>query len=113
MCPARTSAIPGRSLMRQARLMAVAVACATIATATVVTTHIVHGQSSPPIYNPYPTGILPTDIASEETRGQTEISGIEQSCLAQCQALTPPVVAGNPPILMNTGYASQRILGGL
>jgi cytochrome c peroxidase len=99
--------------MKQTRLMAIAMACATIATAAVVTTHIVHGQSSPPIYNPYPTGILPTDIASEETRVQMEIAGIEKSYLTQWQALTPPVVAGNPPILMNTGYSAQRILGGL
>jgi acyl dehydratase len=89
--------------MKQTRLMAIAVACATIATAAVVTTHIVHGQSSPPIYNPYPTGILPPDIASEETRVQTEIAGIEKSYFTQWQAMTPPVVAGNPPILMNTG----------
>ena len=99
--------------MKQSRLMAIAVACATIATATVVTTHIVHGQSAPPIYNPYPPGILPSNIASEETRVQTEIAGIEKSYITQWQALTPPVVAGNPPILQNTGYEAQRILGGL
>ena len=99
--------------MKQTRLMAIAVACATIATATVVSTHIVRGQSSPPIYNPYPPGILPSDIASEETRVQTEIAGIFKSYFTQWQALTPPVVAGNPPILMNTGYEAQRILGGL
>ena len=37
----------------------------------------------------------------------------EKNYLTQWQALTPPVVAGNPPILQNTGYAAQRILGGL
>jgi cytochrome c peroxidase len=100
--------------MRQTRLlMVVAVACVTIAAGMVVSTHIVRGQSSPPIYNPYPPGILPSDIASEETRVQTEIAGIFKSYFTQWQALTPPVVAGNPPILMNTGYAAQRILGGL
>ena len=100
--------------MRQTRLlMVVAVACVTIAVGMAVSTHVVRGQASPPIYNPYPTGILPSDIASEETRVQTEIAGIEKSYVTQWQALTPPVVAGNPPILMNTGYAAQRILGGL
>ena len=65
--------------MRQTRLlMVVAVACVTIAVGMAVSTHIVRGQSSPPIYNPYPTGILPSDIASEETRVQTEIAGIEK-----------------------------------
>ena len=100
--------------MRQTRLLMVgAVACVTIAAGMVVSTHIVRGQSSPPIYNPYPPGILPSDIASEETRVQTEIAGIFKTYFTQWQALTPPVVAGNPPILMNTGYEAQRILGGL
>jgi cytochrome c peroxidase len=78
-------------------------------------THIVRGQTavSPPIYNPYPPGILPSDIASEEMRVQTEIAGIFKNYVTQWQQLTPPVVAGNPPILMNTGYQAQRILGGL
>jgi cytochrome c peroxidase len=100
--------------MKQLRLwMVVAVACATIAIGMVVTTHVVRGQSSPTIYNPYPSGILPTDIATELTRVQTEITSIFNNYVTQWQALTPPVVAGNPPILQNTGYDAQRILGGL
>jgi cytochrome c peroxidase len=100
--------------MRQTRLlMAIAVACVTIAVGMAVSTHIVRGQSSPPVYNPYPPGILPSDINSEEARIQREIAGIFNNYLAQWHALTPPVVAGNPPILQNTGYAAQRILGGL
>lgn len=100
--------------MRQLRLwMVVAVACATIAIGMVVTTHVVRGQSSPTIYNPYPSGILPTDIATELTRVETEITSIFNNYVTQWQALTPPVVAGNPPILQNTGYDAQRILGGL
>jgi cytochrome c peroxidase len=100
--------------MRQTRLLiVVAVACVTIAVGMAVSTHVVRGQASPTIYNPYPPGILPSDIASEETRVQREIAGIFKSYFAQWQALTPPVVAGNPPILMNTGYDAQRILGGL
>ena len=100
--------------MRQLRLwMVVAVVCATIAIGMVVTTHVVRGQSSPTIYNPYPSGILPTDIATELTRVETEITSIFNNYVTQWQALTPPVVAGNPPILQNTGYDAQRILGGL
>ena len=90
--------------MRQTRLMVVTAICATIAVATVVSTHIVRGQTSPTIYDPYPPGILPSDIASEETRVQNEITVIFKNYFAQWQALTPPTVAGNPPILMNTGY---------
>jgi cytochrome c peroxidase len=100
--------------MRRIRLlMVVAVACVTIAVGMAVSTHVVRGQSSPTIYNPYPPGILPTNIASELTRVETEITGIFNNYVTQWQALTPPVVAGNPPILQNTGYEAQRILGGL
>jgi cytochrome c peroxidase len=100
--------------MKQTRLlMVIAVACVTIAAGMVVSTHIVRGQSSPPVYNPYPPGILPPDINSEEARVQREITGIFNNYLAQWHASTPPVVAGNPPILQNTGYDAQRILGGL
>jgi cytochrome c peroxidase len=100
--------------VRQRRLlMVIAVACVTIAVGMAVTTHILRGQSSPTIYNPYPPGILPTDIASELGRVQTEITGIFNNYVTQWQAMTPPVVAGNPPILQNTGYEAQRILGGL
>jgi len=84
-----------------------------IAVAMVVSTHIVRGQSSPTPYNPYPPGILPSDIAPELTRVEGEITGIFNNYVTQWQAMTPPVVAGNPPILQNTGYAAQRILGGL
>lgn len=64
-------------------------------------------------YNPYPTGILPSDINSELARVQREIQGIFNNYVAQWHALPPPVVAGNPPILQGSGYAAQRILGGL
>jgi cytochrome c peroxidase len=106
--------------MRQIRtLMAIAAACITIAVAMFISTHIVRGQSDvsfaavAPLYNPYPPGILPANLPSELARVQREIGGIFNQYLAQWHALTPPTVAGNPPILMNTGYAAQRILGGL
>jgi cytochrome c peroxidase len=100
--------------MRQTRLlMVVAVACVTIAVGMAVSTHVVRGQASPTIYDPYPSGILPSDIATELTRVETEITSIFNNYVTQWQALTPPVVAGNPPILQNTGYDAQRILGGL
>jgi cytochrome c peroxidase len=100
--------------VRQSRLlMVVAIVCVMIAVAMVVSTHIVRGQSSPTPYNPYPPGILPSDIAPELTRVEGEITGIFNNYVTQWQAMTPPVVAGNPPILQNTGYAAQRILGGL
>ena len=68
---------------------------------------------TPTPYNPYPTGILPSDIDSERARVQREIQGIYQNYVAQWQALTPPTLTGNPPILQGTGYEAARILGGL
>jgi cytochrome c peroxidase len=87
----------------------------TAALAMVLTTHIVHGQSQPPtsIYNPYPPGILPSDIASELARVEREVDFIEQEAIAQWQATPPPTLTGNPPILQNYGVASVEILGKL
>jgi cytochrome c peroxidase len=81
----------------------------------VLTTHIVHGQSQPPatIYNPYPTGILPSDIVSELARVEREVDFIEQEAITQWKALPPPTLTGNPPILQDTGVASVEVLGKL
>jgi cytochrome c peroxidase len=102
--------------MRQTRLIALVVAaCMTIAVAMSVSRHIVHGQSQPPttIYNPYPTGILPSNITPELARVLREVNGIEAEAITQWHALAPPTLTGNPPILQNTGVASVEILGKL
>ena len=89
--------------------------CAIIAATLLISSRRLSAQSSvtPTPYTPYPPGILPSNIDSELARVQREIQGIFNQYLAQWQALTPPTVAGNPPILQNTGYQAQRILGGL
>jgi len=66
-----------------------------------------------PVYNPYPPGILPSNLDSEIARVQREIRGIFNNYLTQWHALPPPTLAGNPPTLQGTGYESVRILGGL
>jgi cytochrome c peroxidase len=102
--------------MRQRRLIALATAFATVAVAMSISNHVVHGQSTPPPpypYNPYPPGILPSNISSELARILREVKGIEAEALKQWKALPPPTVAGNPPILQNTGQASVEILGKL
>src|SRR5205807_2189644 len=105
----------GRSPMKQKHLAVMAGVSVTLAIGTVFTTHIVHGQSQPPttIYNPYPTGILPSDIVSELARVEREVDFIEQEAITQWKALPPPIVTGNPPILQNTGVASVEVLGKL
>src|ERR1700758_2162616 len=75
---------------------------------------ITHGQHSPStIYNPYPPGILPTDINSELARVLREVNFIEAEAIRQWHAIKPPVPTGNPPILKGTGVASVEILGKL
>jgi cytochrome c peroxidase len=68
---------------------------------------------SAPVYNPYPPGILPSDLDSELARVLREIDGIEHEAIKQWKALPPPVVSGQPPIFQNTGVASVEILGKL
>ncbi|MGB8888709.1 MAG: cytochrome c peroxidase [Candidatus Korobacteraceae bacterium] len=65
------------------------------------------------IYNPYPPGILPSDINSELQRVYREVNVVEQRAIVQWQNLTPPVLENQPPILGNTGYQAYEILGEL
>jgi cytochrome c peroxidase len=101
--------------MTRTTLIGIAAACATIAGAMSFSVHIVHGQSAPaaPNYNPYPPGILPSDIDTELARVGREISFIETEAIGQWQALPPLTLAGNPPIIQNNGQAAVEILGKL
>jgi cytochrome c peroxidase len=111
--------------MKQTRLLAPAAACATIAVSLAITTHVVYGQSEgvastgapaqlvTPPYNPYPPGILPSDISPELARILREVNFIENEAIVQWHAIPPPTLTGNPPILQNTGVASVEILGKL
>jgi cytochrome c peroxidase len=67
----------------------------------------------PMIYNPYPFGILPPDLASEIERVRFEVRTIENEALVQWQALTPPVLTGQPPTLQFTGMRANQLLGKL
>jgi cytochrome c peroxidase len=92
-------------------LLVVAVACATIAGVMSLSLHTVHGQST--IYNPYPPGILPSNIDTELARVLREINFIETEAIGQWQALPPLTLAGNPPIIQNNGEAAVEVLGKL
>ncbi|MDB4954662.1 MAG: Cytochrome c peroxidase family protein [Myxococcales bacterium] len=65
------------------------------------------------VYNPYPPGLLPADLQSEIDRVTAEIDTIFQRALAQWKATPSPTVAGNPPILQDTGMKLVQILGKL
>ncbi len=97
--------------MTRKLLLVVAVACATIAGVMSLSLHTVHGQST--IYNPYPPGILPSNIDTELARVLQEVQFIETEAIGQWQALPPLTLAGNPPILQNNGEAGVEILGKL
>ncbi len=68
---------------------------------------------SPPIYNPYPPGILPNDLNSELARVLREVDVIERRALAKSRALPPPPLTGQPPTLTGTGTAAMELLGEL
>jgi cytochrome c peroxidase len=103
--------------MRRARLIAMGAACAAITIAMFISGHVVGGQSeaaSSPItqvYNPYPPGILPSDLSSETARVQREVDLIEERALARWHTLKKPTLTGQPPILQNTGTEVIETLG--
>src|ERR1019366_6067323 len=70
-------------------------------------------QPAGTIYNPYPPGILPADLVSEIARVRREVASIEAEAIAQWQALTPPVLTGQPPTLQGTGQRANVLLGKL
>ena len=69
--------------------------------------------TSPTVYNPYPPGILPSDLTSEIARVQREIVGIEQEAITEWKALGPVTFVGQPPTIQGNGYDAVRTLGKL
>jgi cytochrome c peroxidase len=70
-------------------------------------------QVVPPLYNPYPPGILPADLESEIARVRREVNTIFEEALKEWLALPPPTWTGQPPKLQGTGYQAVQILGKL
>ena len=105
--------------MRQTRLMALAVAFVLIVIAISIFVQIVRrqkdraGAGSAPVYNPYPPGILPSDLNAETARVLREVDVIEDRALARWHALPPPRLAGQPPVLSNVGTEAVETLGEL
>jgi cytochrome c peroxidase len=64
-------------------------------------------------YNPYPPGILPSDLDSEIARVRREVQFIFNEALKEWRALPPAIMAGNPPTLQGSGYEAVEILGKL
>jgi cytochrome c peroxidase len=73
-----------------------------------------NGSASPaPAYNPYPPGILPSNLSSEIVRVLREVDFIESRALARWHNLKPPILTGQPPVLQNTGTEATETLGEL
>jgi cytochrome c peroxidase len=70
-------------------------------------------QLGPQLYNPYPPGILPSNLSSEIARVLREVDSIESRALARWHALKPPILTGQPPVLQNTGTEAIETLGEL
>ncbi len=62
-------------------------------------------------YNPYPPGILPSNLSSEIARVVREVDVIEKRALSRWHALTPAILAGQPQVLENTGTELVETLG--
>ncbi len=97
--------------------------CAAGLIAIIVGSHAVSAQDEhankkdkdtpPPAYNPYPPGILPSDLDSEIMRVQREIRGLEAEAMTQAQALPPLTFTSNPPTIHGSGYKAVETLGKL
>src|SRR5436305_8437992 len=96
---------------RMLTIISVVVLCA-VALCMSLTGRKVSAQSAS-VYNPYPPGILPSNLSSEVARVLAEVDFIEARAIARWQALTPPTLTGQPPILQNTGTEAVEILGEL
>src|SRR5258708_14192052 len=70
-------------------------------------------QTSAQVYNPYPPGILPSDLNPEIERVRRELRVLEGRALARWRALKPPVLTGQPPTLQDTGTEAVETLGEL
>ena len=66
-----------------------------------------------PVYNPYPPGILPSNLNSEIARVLAEVDFIEARAIARWKALKPPVLGNQPPVLEKTGTEATETLGEL
>jgi cytochrome c peroxidase len=96
----------------------VALTCAVLLTSsTVIQALSANRKKKPPtpptFYDPYPPGILPSDLDSEIARVQREIQGIENEAIGEWRILHPANPEGQPPTLQGNGYQAVEVLGKL
>jgi len=71
------------------------------------------GKSSESAYDPYPSGILPSDLKPETARVERETRRIFNQTLAKWRALPAHALTDTPPGLRSPGYQTIRTLGKL
>ena len=118
----------GDEAMKRAPLLGMLVICAAVVGALLLSSGTIAAQNdnnnkddnfssrkrvTPTPYNPYPPGILPSDLVSEIARVRHEVAFIENEALAEWRALTPPTLTGQPPTLQGTGMRANQLLGKL
>src|SRR6266853_1109474 len=102
--------------MRRTILILTSVVCLIVLGAVMITRGVSAQNAvalAAPVYNLYPPGILPANLNSEIARVLTEVDFIEARAVSRWQALTPPTLTGQPPILQNTGTEAVETLGEL
>lgn len=106
--------------MKSARVITVFSTCVIIAIALTTYSRRLSAQGSqtaPPwasqIYNPYPPGILPSNINVELMRVEAEVDFVEARAVARWHALKLPTISNNPPVLEDTGTEAIETLGEL
>jgi len=70
-------------------------------------------QTHAQVYDPYPPGILPSDLNAEIERVRRELRVLEGRALERWHGLQPPILTGQPPTLQNTGTEAIETLGEL
>jgi cytochrome c peroxidase len=116
--------------MKKRRLIELVTLCFAVAAMILLSTQLSRAQNGgfgqkkgdrdtpPPLYNPYPSGILPADLDSEIARVLREIDVIEGRAIQRWHSLPPPTrlpqrPGPNPPVLKDTGTESIETLGEL
>ena len=114
--------------MKRSMLTITSAVCAAGLIAIIVGSHTLSAQDEhadkgdkdkpPPVYNPYPPGILPPDLDSEIARVLREIDVIEGRAIERWHSLPLPTrleirPGPNPPVLKDTGTESIETLGEL
>jgi cytochrome c peroxidase len=100
--------------MRRGMLITLACAVAAVVLGSAMVVHSLladENEQPPPQYDPYPHGILPSDLNSEIARVQREIRFIENEAIGEWHKLPPP--QGNPPTFDGNGYEAAEVLGKL